>query len=125
MMLHSVPLARQVDMVFAQLREELEHLDSGTVFMQIRNDIVGKFGIRHFPLESRGAELKKIEKGLSETQQISFRQAALESLKYKRWTHGEIQFEFATMQDTLCTSITFESNYNMASMVNESSHRYR
>ncbi|WP_010496468.1 hypothetical protein [Paenibacillus elgii] len=120
MILEQLPLARQLDLVFRELREELAQLTSGTVFVQIRNNMVGKFGIRHFPLESKGTEIKVAQRGLSESHQHSFRQTALESLKLKRWTHGEIQFEFAMRQDLLCTSVTFESNYNMANLVSES-----
>ncbi|MCP3773814.1 O-methyltransferase [Paenibacillus sp. MZ04-78.2] len=125
MILEQLPLARQLDLVFRELREELAQLTSGTVFVQIRNNMVGKFGIRHFPLESKGTEIKMSERGLSESQQHSFRQTALESLKLKRWTHGEIQFEFAMRQDLLCTSVTFESNYNMANLVSESNKNKR
>ncbi|MGF9714243.1 MULTISPECIES: hypothetical protein [Paenibacillus] len=120
MMLEQLPLARQLDLVFRELKEELAQLTSGTVFVQIRNNMIGKFGIRHFPLETKGTELKKNERGLSETHQHSFRQTALESLKLKCWTHGEIQFEFAMRQNLLCTSVIFESNYNMASLYNGS-----
>jgi hypothetical protein len=58
-----------------------------------------------------------MDNGLTEDHQVSFRQTALESLKMKRWSHGEIQFEFAMRQNTLCTSVIFESNYNMASLL--------
>ncbi|MCZ8513794.1 O-methyltransferase [Paenibacillus filicis] len=124
-MTFELSLARQLDLVFKALKEELTHLTSGTVFVQIRNNAVGKFGIRHFPLESKGAQIQKMDKGLTETEQHSFRQTALESLKMKRWTHGEIQFEFAMRQDKLCTSVTFESNYNMANLLSESTGRLR
>lgn len=124
MVLDQVPLARQLELVFTQLKDELTQLTSGTVFVQIRNNVIGKFGIRHFPLESKGTEWKKVEKGLTETHQSSFRQTALEALKLKHWTHGEIQFEFAMRQNTLCTSVTFESNYNMASLFQDSG-KYR
>ncbi|TVY09431.1 O-methyltransferase [Paenibacillus cremeus] len=120
MILEQPSLARQLELVFRELKEELALLTSGTVFVQIRNNVVGKFGIRHFPLESKGTELKKIETGLTETHQNSFFQTAMESLKLKRWTHGEIQFDFAMRQNTLCTSVTFESNYNMASVLKDS-----
>ncbi|UUZ83624.1 hypothetical protein LJK88_07270 [Paenibacillus sp. P26] len=94
-------------------------MTSGTVFVQIRNNAVGKFGIRHFPLESKGTEIQTMDKGLSEKEQHSFRETALESLKLKRWTHGEIQFEFAMRQNKLCTSVTFESNYNMSNLLGD------
>ncbi|SDE01805.1 hypothetical protein SAMN02799630_04408 [Paenibacillus sp. UNCCL117] len=117
MILEHLPLARQLDLVFRELKEELTSLTAGTVFVQIRNNMVGKFGIRAFPLESKGLEVKKTDRGLSESHQLSFRQTALESLKLKKWSHGEIQFEFAMRKDLLCTSVTFESNYNMANLI--------
>ena len=40
-------LARQVDLVFKELEAELRGMTSGTVFIQIRNNAIGKFGIRH------------------------------------------------------------------------------
>ncbi|GAA4831864.1 hypothetical protein GCM10023310_06380 [Paenibacillus vulneris] len=116
MILENVPLARQLDFVFREIRDELAHLTSGTVFVQIRNNVIGKFGVRAFPAESRGNQLEVMDSGLSEVHVQSFRQTALESLKLKRWTHGEILFEFAMKKNTLCTSIAFESNYNMASI---------
>jgi hypothetical protein len=58
-----------------------------------------------------------METGLSEQELQSFRHTAMESLKLKRWTHGEILFEFAMRQNKLCTSVAFESNYNMASLL--------
>ncbi|MEK8129617.1 O-methyltransferase [Paenibacillus filicis] len=123
MILEQLPLARQLDLVFRELKEELTSLTSGTVFVQIRNNMVGKFGIRAFPLESKGTEVKKADRGLSESHQLSFRQTALESLKLKKWSHGEIQFEFAMRQNLLCTSVTFESNYNMANLLGSSRNK--
>jgi hypothetical protein len=119
MILENVPLARQLEIVFREIKEELAQLTSGTVFVQIRNNVVGKFGVRAFPVESRGTQLKKMENGLSDQELQTFRHTALESLKLKRWTHGEILFEFAMRQDKLCTSVSFESNYNMASVLGD------
>src|SRR3954447_26871114 len=110
MILENVPLARQLDIVFREIKEELVQLTSGTVFVQIRNNAVGKFGVRAFPLESKGTELLKMDNGLSEPQLQSFRQTAVESLKLKRWSHGEILFEFAMKKNMLCTSVSFESS---------------
>ncbi|TBL75065.1 O-methyltransferase [Paenibacillus thalictri] len=124
MILEHTPLARQLDIVFKQLKEELSYLSSGTLFIQIRNNSIGKFGIRHFPMESRGSQLQMTEKGLSEAQFISFHQTAKESLKFKKWTHGEICFEFALKQNMLCTSIQFESNYNMANILSNNDKIY-
>ncbi|MCS7463531.1 O-methyltransferase [Paenibacillus doosanensis] len=117
MILENVPLARQLDIVFREIKDELTQLTSGTVFVQIRNNVIGKFGVRAFPLESKGGQLQMMDSGLSELHVQSFRQTALESLKLKRWTHGEILFEFAMKKNTLCTSVSFESNYNMASVL--------
>jgi hypothetical protein len=47
MILEQLPLARQIDMVFREIKEELVHLTSGTVFVQIRNNVIGKFGVAH------------------------------------------------------------------------------
>lgn len=111
-------LARQVDLVFKELQEELSGLSSGTVFMQIRNNAIGKFGIRHNPLSGRSGAFAAEEDGLTAVQQSSFRLMALESLKYKRrWTHGEISYEFAVRQGMVVVDATLESNYNMANLM--------
>jgi len=69
-------------------------------------------------LESKGGFFQASGVGLSETHLRSFRQMAIESLKHKTsWTHGEICFEFALKQGTLCASVQFESNYNMANFI--------
>lgn len=54
-------LARQMDLVFRELQEELSGLSSGTVFVQIRNNTIGKFGIRHHPLAGRGGGIHRSE----------------------------------------------------------------
>lgn len=56
-------LARQMDMVFKELQEELSGLTSGTVFVQIRNNMIGKFGIRHNPLSGRSGGFTDAKKG--------------------------------------------------------------
>jgi len=116
MNLDLIPLARQVDMVFREIKEELLHVNSGTVFIHIRNNVIGKFGIKHLPLESKGGVLPIADnKGLSELQYQSFRQMAIDSLKYKKnWTHGEIMYDFTIKQNVLAASILLESNYNMS-----------
>lgn len=111
-------LARQMDMVFRELQEELSGLSSGTVFVQIRNNMIGKFGIRHHPLSGRSGGFTEVKEGMTEEQQSSFRLMALESLKYKRrWTHGEISYEFAIRQGIVSVDATLESNYNMANLM--------
>ncbi|WNS43235.1 O-methyltransferase [Paenibacillus sp. MMS20-IR301] len=111
-------LARQIDLVFKELQEELSGLTSGTVFIQIRNNVIGKFGIRHNPLAGRSGSFTAEQEGLTSGQQSSFRLMALESLKYKkRWTHGEISYEFAVRQGMVVVDATLESNYNMANLM--------
>jgi hypothetical protein len=113
-----LPLAKQVDIVFREIQDELFQLSSGIVFMQIRNNVIGKFGARHNPLESKGGIFQAMGTGLTEAHLRSFRQMAIESLRHKiNWTHGEISFEFAVKQGTLCASVQFESNYNMANLL--------
>ncbi|AIQ70892.1 hypothetical protein [Paenibacillus graminis] len=111
-------LARQIDLVFKELQEELSGLSSGTLFVQIRNNVIGKFGIRHNPLAGRSGTFAADQEGLNTVQQSSFRLMALESLKYKRrWTHGEISYEFAVRQGMVVVDATLESNYNMANLM--------
>jgi cell division protein FtsI/penicillin-binding protein 2 len=113
-----LPLAKQVEIVFREIQNELQQLSSGIIFMQIRNNVIGKFGARHNPLESKGGFFQTTGTGLTEAHLRSFRQMAIESLRHKTsWTHGEISFEFALKQGTLCASVQFESNYNMANFL--------
>ncbi|UJF32323.1 O-methyltransferase [Paenibacillus hexagrammi] len=117
MNLELMPLARQMDVAFKEMKEEFMQLTSGTVLFQIRNNVIGKFGIKHLPLESKGGQLVVSGKGLGEVHYQTFRQMAIDSLKYKRnWTHGEIAMDFAIRQDLLSVSIQFESNYNMSNL---------
>ncbi|WP_208607632.1 O-methyltransferase [Paenibacillus pectinilyticus] len=110
-------LAKQIDVVFRKLKDELSHVSSGTVFVHIRNNEIGKFGIKHLPFESLDGVLPAVwSAGLSELQYQSFRQMAIESLKRKKsWTHGEIMFDFTVRKNIISLSVMFESNYNMAS----------
>ncbi|WP_246302583.1 O-methyltransferase [Paenibacillus plantarum] len=109
-------LARQIDMVFRKIKDELSHVNSGTVFVHIRNNEIGKFGIKHLPFESsEGVLPAPSNAGLTELQFQTFRQMAIESLKRKKsWTHGEIMFDFTVRKNVISISIMFESNYNMA-----------
>ncbi|MFD0715251.1 O-methyltransferase [Paenibacillus sp. GCM10027626] len=119
MNLDNMPLARQIDFVFRQLEEELLHSVAGTVIVHIRNNKVGKYGVRHNPIESRDGRLgdKKTEAGMTREQVQAFRTMAVDSLQLKRsWTHGEISFDFSVRSGTgnWSASISFESNYNLA-----------
>jgi hypothetical protein len=116
--MEQLSLARQVDMAFRELDDELSGLDSGIVFLQIRNNVIGKFGIRHYPVESRGGRMQVSGLGLTAQQRSSLRSMALEALKLKqKWTHGEISYEFAVRQGMIVVDTTMESNYNMANLM--------
>jgi len=111
-------LTRQLNMVFGKLDAELAGLTSGIVFVQIRNNVIGKFGIRHDPFETSNTRPFRGTGGMTAEQRNDFRRMAIQALKHKvGWTHGEIQFEFAIRQGKLRLSVTFESNYNLASML--------
>ncbi|MFD1178182.1 O-methyltransferase [Paenibacillus puldeungensis] len=113
-----ISLARQVDLVFKELEVELAGLTSGTVFIQIRNNTIGKFGIRHNPIAGRNGHLSEDGKGLDQEQMNSFRLMAIEALKFKQyWTHGEISYEFALRQGMIVVDAIMESNYNMANLL--------
>ncbi len=111
-------LTKQLNMVFGRLSEELANLSSGIVFVQIRNNEIGKFGIRHDPFETSKTRPFQGTSGMTEAQRNDFRRMAIQALSHKvGWTHGEIQFEFAVRQGKLRLSITFESNYNMSNLL--------
>lgn len=105
-------------MVFKELENELAGLTSGTVFVQIRNNTIGKFGIRHNPIAGRDGRLDGEECGLDANQRRTFRTMAIEALKFKNyWTHGEISYEFALRKGSVIVDATLESNYNMANLM--------
>jgi hypothetical protein len=110
-------LARQVDFVFRKLEDELTNATAGTVLIHIRNNAVGKFGLRHHPIECRNGQLEHKSEGLSPAQVQAFRQMAIDALKFRRdWTHGEIMYDFAVRSSakSWSASVLYESNYNMA-----------
>lgn len=111
-------LARQLDLVFKELDQELSGLDSGVVFVQIRNNVIGKFGIRHNPITGKDGRMEMEGEGLNHAQRASFRAMALETLKFKRnWTHGEISYDFTVRKGMIMIDATMESNYNMANLM--------
>jgi hypothetical protein len=116
MRLEDMPLARQIDHVFRQLEAELTDAVAGTVTIQIRNNMIGKYGVRHHPIESVNGRFIEKERGLTAQQVSEFRRMAVESLRMKRnWTHGEILFDFAVRRNREWTaSVQYESNYNTA-----------
>jgi len=114
MNLEKFPLARQVDVVMEKLEAELIGLTAGTIVLQIRDDKVGKFGIRHLPVACNNNN--KESAGMSASHVKILRRLAVEALQRKTvWTHGEISYDFVLRQDQVYVSVQFESNYNMAS----------
>ncbi|MCC3377491.1 O-methyltransferase [Cohnella sp. REN36] len=115
-----VPLARQVDLAMQQMEEELKGLSAGTIVLQVRNDTIGKFGIRHLPVDiaEKKATADSAGGGLTADQVKTLRQMAVDAMARKRsWTHGEITYDFVLRQGKLYLSVTFESNYNMANVL--------
>ncbi|WP_342771459.1 O-methyltransferase [Paenibacillus sambharensis] len=111
-----MPLARQVDYVFRQLENELTNAVGGTVSIQIRNNAVGKYGVKHHPIDTRDGVVNTCSgTGLSAEQVAAFRKMAVEVLQMKRnWTHGEIQYDFSVRESSRnwSASVMYESNYN-------------
>lgn len=96
---------------------ELTNATAGTVLIHIRNNAVGKFGLRHHPIESKNGKFEGEGQGLTATQVQAFRQMAIDALKYRRdWSHGEIMYDFAVRSsaNSWSASVLYESNYNMA-----------
>lgn len=117
MEIESMPLANQVDFIFRQMKPELIHLSAGTITIQIRNNTVGKFGISHNPIACHDGRIAGdyADQPLTATQVDEFRHMAVESLKYKHnWTHGELSYDFSCRKGKWTASITFASNYNLA-----------
>lgn len=119
MRLEDMPLARQIDHVFRQLEPELTNAVAGTVTIQIRNNMIGKYGVRHHPIESVNGRFVENGRGMTLQQVNEFRRMAIESLRMKRnWTHGEILFDFAVRRNHEWTaSVQYESNYNTANWI--------
>ncbi|MFC5469956.1 O-methyltransferase [Cohnella suwonensis] len=111
-----ISLARQVDVALEKMGAELQGMTAGTIVLQIREDMVGKFGIRHLPVDC-GASAQE-NSCMTPSHVLSLRKMAVEALKHKKiWTHGEISYDFALKNGKVFLSVQFESNYNMANMM--------
>ncbi|WP_239618679.1 O-methyltransferase [Cohnella mopanensis] len=114
--LEQISLARQVDVALEKLGGELKGMTAGTIVLQIRDDAVGRFGIRHLPVDCMNQE--RGTSGLSPDQVLTLRRLAVEALRHKSgWTHGEISYDFVLKQGKVFVSVQFESNYNMANLL--------
>lgn len=111
-----VSLARQVDLALERLEGELTGMSAGTIVLQIRNDEIGKFGIRHLPIDCGDRDQSSI--GMTSEQVKLLRRMAVDALRHKRgWTHGEIAYDFGIRQGKVFVSVQVESNYNMANLL--------
>lgn len=119
MYIEQIPLSRQLEMVFRALKDELASLASGTIIVQIRNNLIGKFGVKCDPINEKDGKLKPDDRGLAEHHQQALRRIGLQTLQRKRWTHGEIQLEFTLSEDALSARVQLESNYNMNNILNK------
>ncbi|TVX98718.1 O-methyltransferase [Cohnella terricola] len=110
------PLVRQVDVALEKLGGELKGMTAGTIVLQIRDDSVGRFGIRHLPVDCGIREQRAT--GMNASQVDTLRRLAVEALRHKNgWTHGEISYDFVLKNGEVSLSVQFESNYNMANLM--------
>jgi hypothetical protein len=119
----NTPLSKQLELVFRALKDELASLASGTIILQIRNNLIGKFGVKHDPITSDDDESLPVVsayQGLQEHHQAALRQAGLRSLERKKWTHGEVMLGFVLKNGSLLANIQVESNYNMNNLLSRS-----
>lgn len=109
-MLRSIPLPVQVDMVIQDLTEELCGLSAGTVFLQIRNEMVATYGLRH-RLENRIAQESDGRfhpAGVSAHHIQLFREMASELVSRKsNWNRGTVSYKFSIRQGSLHVSANF------------------
>jgi hypothetical protein len=109
-------LARQVDLALEKLGPELTGMSAGTIVLQVRNDEIGKFGIRHLPRDCGDTQPDPV--GMTSQQVSQLRRMAVKALQHKKgWTHGEIAYDFVLRQGKVHLSVQFESNYNMANLL--------
>ena len=93
----SAPLARQIDYVFRQLETELTHASAGTVLIHIRNNTVGKYGIRHNPIELKKPSSTLPLKGSH----------PLKSMNFARWRLKRSSTKKIGPMERLCTTSPF------------------
>lgn len=110
-MLRAIPLPVQVEMIFQDLQDELCGLSAGTVFLQIRNEKVDQYGVRHrmecrkerqgdghYPLGSVSPEQAALFKDMA---------AELVGRKHGSWSMGTISYKFSIKRGVLSVSVHF------------------
>lgn len=122
------PLPIQTDLVFKEIDSELSTIASGILYIQLRDNRIGKFGIQHEPIPTTNGELSASPADssqlLSKVHRFAFRQLVKKALEQKNgWTHGEIYFEFAVMDSCLRVDVRLESHYNMAHLLHLSKEK--
>lgn len=102
-----IPLAHQVDMVLLDLYEELKGIPGGTIMMEIRNETVGLFGVRHFIIDEKDPRGKRSQPDVCHLD--AFRELAVSAVKRnKEWSRGELTFTFSMVKGKFGASIHFE-----------------
>lgn len=116
MIFEQAPLAKQVEVAMEKLESELAGLTAGTIVFHIRENVIGKFGVRHLPMDC--GDLGKLHSGMTTAQVSQLREMAVQAFRRKgSWTHGELALDFAIRQDRLQMSVQVETNYNMANLL--------
>lgn len=114
--MNQLSLSRQLEVVFREIRSELSQLQSGTVIIHFRDNMIGKFGVKHNPIVRENFTEKVA--GLNDTQQALFLRMGKDIIQRKtNWSHGEIQLDFMLRKGQLCASAQLESNYNLSKVI--------
>lgn len=113
----AIGLREQMNVVMSALFQELRRIGEGTIFVHIRDNNIGKFGIKHdtnvvFDEDKIHIATKK---GLTDHHITIIRDIVSRVLEHKSgWTHGEIEFHFSLREERFRVFTSCESNYNMS-----------
>jgi hypothetical protein len=104
------------------MEHELIGTSYGTVSLQIRGRVVGKFELRQSPIETSNGVITEDTSRYTMTvaQWLAFKDMAMNTVGglSEHWTHGEILFEYLIKQNsgTWGCSISIVSVYNLQNM---------
>jgi hypothetical protein len=113
----AIGLGEQMNLVMSALVQELRRVVEGTIFVHIRDNNIGKFGIKHDTRVMFDENKMHIgaKNGLTEKQISIIRDIVHRVLEQKSgWTHGEIEFHFSLREERFRVYTSVESNYNMS-----------